>query len=623
MMVEIHEVKEIRPRLQSEFDVGEFVPRTETIAEAYRLGQQIHGNQKRLSGEPYFETHCGWVGGFMDRLVGNEAWTIAGLLHDTVEDSGGDSEESLERIRQSFPGPLGEEVAHIVDGMTKLSNPRDGRSRELETLRKIAMFRDPGIFLVKLADKSHNVMTLEHMPPAKRRKKAEEAIRAYGKLAGILNCYTWRRWLEDTAFPFYDPHTFNLVRAKIDRDPRFRIDFINSIMHQLGEAMQQTGLDGRVEIIVNGYWQSWQKLRQLARLRKASLNSFAAVNDLISFRLVLSSNDARQCYQLLASVNRLFGPYIDQSQFDDYIANPQNGYRALHVTAWMGEYGAIEVAIATDEMEGENLWGIVYALRHHQDISTYRPIEILTPTGGARFLPEGSTVLDAVASIQREFLLDKISAVKVNGALVHLSDHVKPGDVVEVITNGPRLAPAEEWLKYGNIFTTNLLRAVLATESLRRSAETGRQMVKERITRRGLLALEDVYTLERDKIDNLLERLSCASLEDFYSAVGGGAVRLEDMDESLTEQGISKDQLGWTTINIEAAAQDNRPGVLSLLSGLISNHGGNIMRSVNDTQPDGGFLLRVVVKGLTPAAQGQMLTAFQNCGIRFRVLELV
>lgn len=204
-MATIVEVNEIRPKLQSEFSDIVFEPRTENIAEAYRWGQQLHSGQMRLSGEPYFETHCAWIGAFLDRLVGNEAWTIAGLLHDTVEDLG----ELLERIRQKFPGPLGEEVAHIVDGVTKLSNPRDGRSRELETLRKIAMFRDPGIFLVKLADKSHNVMTLEYMSPDKRQKKAEEAIRAYGKLAGILNCYTWRRWLEDTAFPFYDSESFD------------------------------------------------------------------------------------------------------------------------------------------------------------------------------------------------------------------------------------------------------------------------------------------------------------------------------------------------------------------------------------------------------------------------------
>ena len=230
--------------------------------------------------------------------------------------------------------------------------------------------------------------------------------------------------------------------------------------------MEQEGIDGRVEIIVNGYWQSWQKLRQLARLRKASMNSFSAVNDLISFRMILNSSDEKQCYLLLAGVNRVFCSFIDQTRFEDFIAFPQNGYRALQATAWMDGYGAFEIAIATEDMEGENLWGVVYAINHGKDISRYRPVEILTPTGGARFVPEGSSVLDAIASIQREFLLDKISAVKVNSDLARLSDQVRPGDVVEVITNGPRMVPTEEWLKYSNYSTANLLRSVLAIEGL-------------------------------------------------------------------------------------------------------------------------------------------------------------
>ncbi len=617
-MVSIAEVHEIRPKLQSEFSDIKFEPRTENIAEAYRWGQQLHAGQTRLSGEPFFETHCAWVGAFLDKLVGKEAWTIAGLLHDTVEDSG----ESLERITQKFPGTLGEEVAHIVDGVTKLSNPRDGRSRELETLRKIAMFRDPGIFLVKLADKSHNVMTLEHMPPEKRQKKAEEAIRAYGKLAGILNCYTWRRWLEDTAFPFYDPESFETVRSKIDQDPRLHPDFINSILQQLAAIMEKENISGRVEIIVNGYWQSWQNLRHLARLREASLNSFSAVNDLVSFRMVLDGDDENQCYLLLGAINRYFGPYLDQSKFQDYIANPKNGYRALQATAWNDELGAFELAIATEDMEGENRWGIVYAINHNKDISSYRPVEILTPTGGARFLPDGSSVLDAVASIQREFLLDKISAVNVNGKLVRLSDQVHPGDVVEVITQGPRISPTEDWLKFCNISTANMLRSVLAIEGLRRSAEVGRKLVKDLLAHRGLMTMEDVQALESDKVVNLLERVSCASLEDFYSAVGGGAVRLGEVTTALDKLGISKELLGWTTINIVAGKELHRPGVLAYIARIVFEHGGNILRSVNDTLPDGGFSLRIVAKSIPPDQITELAKAFMKGEQHFNIVEI-
>lgn len=617
-MVRIETVQNIRPENEDEFSPGEFIPRTEAMAEAYEWGKKLHAGQKRLSGEPYFETHCGWVAAFIDRLVGNEAWTIAALLHDAVEDKGG----SLEEIKERFPGSLGEEVAYIVDGVTKLSTPRNGRSRELETLRKIAMFRDPGVFLVKLADKSHNILTLEHMSKTKRVQKATEAIRAYGKLAGILNCYRWRCWLEDMAFPHSDPETYKFVRRKIDQDPRLTQSFINPTMEQLARIMDKAGIAGEIKIMVNGYWQSWQKLRRMARSRKASISDFSALNDLISFRMVVNSQDERNCYLLLGDINRYYGNYLDQDRFDDYIACPQNGYRALQVTAWLPDYGAIEVAIATEEMEGENLWGVVYALKHKKDISNYRPIEILTPTGGARFLPEGSSVLDAVASIQQEFLLDKISAVKLNDQLARLSDKVKPGDVVEVVTSGTRLTPTPEWLNYANGSTARLLRAVLATESLKKAADLGKQLIKPLLSNKGILAMEDVRVLEPDKFDNLMEQLGCANLDDLFAAVGGGALPLVEVDQALTQLGISKVMLNWTTVLLRGSPNANRPGVLAQLAGLVSEVGGNILRSINDSPMDGGFNIRLVIKNLNAEKQAKLKKAYEDCGIKFEVLEI-
>ncbi|HQL39608.1 MAG TPA: HD domain-containing protein [Anaerolineaceae bacterium] len=617
-MVTTHFVRDIRP-VMMEFESLPFTPRTEAIAEAYRWGQELHAGQKRFSGEPYFETHCVWVAGLIDRLIGNEAWTIAALLHDAVEDRG----STLDQIRQRFPGQLGDEVAYIVDGVTKLSAPRDGRTRELETLRKIAMFRDPAVFLVKLADKTHNVLTLGHMPQPKRRAKAMEAIRAYGKLAGILNVYRWRRWLEDMAFPHADPETYNFVRERIDRDPRLQSGFINSMLQELSDTMNRAEVPGRVEVIVNGYWQAWQKLRRMARLRKTSLNSFSALNDLVSFRLVVAQEDASLCYRLLGYVNRYLGQYLDQDRFDDYIALPQNGYRALQVTGWLPNYGAVEVAIATNDMEGENLWGVVYAIKNNQDISHYRPVEILTPTGGARFVPEGSTVLDAVASIQQEFLLDKISAVRVNGVQAQLYDKVHPGDVVEVITSGERMYRTEEWLAYCSPSTARLIQVVLATASLRRQAEEGRQKVHPILAKRGLLNLEDLQVLESDLFDNLLERVGSSSLEDLYVSMGGGAIRQSDLEEALDAVGITCEELHWSTIDLIGARQSNRPGVLAKLAGAVSDAGGNILRSVNDTFPDGRFALRIVVKDLPPEKHTTLREAFAASNVDLMWIEIV
>lgn len=618
-MVTIEYVQNLRPSLAAEFNPKAFSARTPAIAEAYAWGKELHAGQKRFSGEPYFETHCAWVGSFLDELVQKESWTIAALLHDAVEDSG----ESLDQIRAHFPGELGEEVAYIVDGVTKLSRPRDGRSRELETLRKIAMFRDPGVFLVKLADKSHNLLTLEYMREDKRIQKATEAIRAYGKLAGILNCYRWRRWLEDMAFPYMEPETYKYVKRKIDQDPRMNPEFLNSMMENLANIMEKSGISGRIHIVVNGYWQAWTKLRRMARARRTSMSTFADLNDLVSFRMIVEKNDPNLCYNLLGGVNRFLGPYLDNNRFDDFIAYPQNDYRAIQVTAYLPDYGAIEVAIATEDMEGENTWGIVYLIQQGKDISRYHPVEILTPTGGARFVPEGSTVLDAVVSIQQEFLLDKISAVEVNGRLAKLSEKVNPGDVVQVITSSVRLKPSKDWLSFANPSTVRVLRGVLATESLKNSAEQGKVMVQSVLGSRGILDLKDVEALERDRFDVMLEQLACANLSDLYVAVGAGAVPLKELSQQLDRTEISKESLSWTTIRIVGDAASHRPGVLARLSGLVYHAGGNILRAVNDTLPDGGFTLHIVVKNLPHSKLEEIRHSLEDSGMEFEVLEIV
>jgi (p)ppGpp synthase/HD superfamily hydrolase len=618
-MVKVEFVHEIRPRIVDEFNLsGEFKPRTPAIEKAYQLGKDLHKGQLRLSGEPYFDTHCVWIADFIDRLVQNEAWTIAALLHDAVEDQG----ESLEQIQQLFPGLLGKHVAYLVDGVTKMSNPRGGRSRELETLRKIARFRDPGVFLIKLADKSHNIMTLEHMSPQKQRQKATEAIRAYGKLAGILNCYRWRRWLEDMAFPYAEPNVFGFVKDQIDRDPRLNLEFINWMLEKLRDLMEEEGISGQIRIIVNGYWQAWQKLRQMARERRTSLDDFSTVNDIVSFRLIVSGSNVTDCYRLLSRVNSYFSRNLDHNRFDDYIASPQHGYQALQVTAWLSNLGAVEVAIMTEEMEGENLWGVVYALQHGREITQYKPIQIFTPTGGTRFLPDGSTVLDAVASIQ-DFLLDKINRVEINGEPRDLSDFIDPGDVVEVITHGPRKLPTEEWLEYSNLTTARLLRSVLITVALKQTAEEGRKRIKPLLMARGIVDLEDVQIQERIKFENLLSSLAAASLDDLYSALGGGAILVDEIKDALDEVGISKEVLGWSTINIVGPSNTNKPGVLASLASLVSQFSGNILRTVNNTFTDGSFTLRWVIKGLEKDHQSALLDAFFNCGIELTQIEIV
>jgi len=614
-LVQVLNISEIRPLITDEFQVGPFVPRTESIQHAYDWGKQVHSGQKRLSGEPYFETHCAWIAAFIDNLVKIESWTIAALLHDTVEDQG----ETLDEIRALFPGKLGVEVAHIIDGLTKISNPRDGSSREFETLRKIAMFRDPAVFVIKLADKSHNLMTLQYQPPAKQWAKANEAIRAYGKLAGILNCYRWRRWIEDMAFPYAEADSFPMVKAKIDADPRLNINFIRYYLGELGNIMSSEGIDGSIKFTVNGYWQAWDKLQRMARSNRTSLDDFSAVNDIVSFRMLVNSKDEIDCYRLLARVNKYFQRSLDQDRFDDYIASPQNGYQALQVTAYLPGTGAIEVAIATEEMEGENTWGVIYAINHNKDISRYRPVQILTTYGGTRFLEEGSTVLDGVASIQ-DFYLDKIHKVLVNGEERHIYDNLNPGDVLEVVSSGPHKQPEPDWLNHCNPTTARLLRNVLARVNLKQASEKGRRIIHPILVRQGVLDLNDVASLEPNRLESMLGLLACANLDDLYSAVGGGSIFVNEVENAMDLTGIKESTLRWTSLQIRGNNSSNRPGALAYFAGLITEAGGNILRTVNTTSKNGDFHVRMVLNGLENEQKDYLKKLFAES--RFPLLEI-
>lgn len=614
-MVQVMNISEIRPLITDEFHVGPFVPRTESIQRAYDWGKHVHAGQKRLSGEPYFETHCAWVAAFVDNLVNIESWTIAALLHDTVEDQG----ETLDEIRALFPGELGGEVAHIIDGLTKISNPRDGSSREMETLRKIAMFRDPAVFVIKLADKSHNLMTLQYQPPAKQWAKANEAIRAYGKLAGILNCYRWRRWIEDMAFPYAEADSFPMVKSKIDADPRLNVNFIRYYLGELGNMMNAEGIDGSIKFTVNGYWQAWDKLQRMARSNRTSLDDFSAVNDIVSFRMLVKSKDEIDCYRLLARVNKYFQRNLDQDRFDDYIASPQNGYQALQVTAYLPGTGAIETAIATEDMEGENTWGVIYAINHNKDISRYRPVQILTSYGGTRFLEEGSTVLDGVASIQ-DFYLDKIHKVLVNGEERHIYDNLNPGDVLEVVSSGPHKQPEPDWLNHCNPTTARLLRNVLARVNLKQASEKGQKIIHPILVSQGILDLNDVASLEPNRLESMLGLLACANLDDLYSAVGGGSIFVNEVENAMDLTGIKSSTLRWTSLQIHGNNSSNRPGALAYFAGLITEAGGNILRTVNTTSKNGDFHVRMVLKGLEDNQKDYLKKLFSES--RFPLVEI-
>jgi GTP diphosphokinase / guanosine-3',5'-bis(diphosphate) 3'-diphosphatase len=204
-----------------------------------------------------------------------------------------------------------------------------------------------------------------------------------------------------------------------------------------------------------------------------------------------------------------------------------------------------------------------------------------------------------------------------------LSAPIKPGDVVQVITGGERMTPTEDWLKFCNLSTARLLRSVLVTVALKQTAEEGRKLIRPLLVERGIVDMEDVQIQERVKFENLLSSLAAASLDDLYSALGGGAIRLRDVDEAMDQNGIMRAVLGWSTINIVGSSDTNKPGVLASLAGVVSKFGGNILRTVNNTFPDGSFTLRWVIKGLDENRKDELLETFLTCDVPLDQVEIV
>jgi Guanosine polyphosphate pyrophosphohydrolases/synthetases len=273
-------------------------------------------------------------------------------------------------------------------------------------------------------------------------------------------------------------------------------------------------------------------------------------------------------------------------------------------------------------MEGENTWGVIYAVNHNKDISQYRPVQILTPYGGTRFLQEGGTVLDGVAAIQ-EFYLDKISKVLVNGEERHLYDTLSPGDVVEVISTGPHLAPKPEWLDHCDVSTARRLRIVLARAALKEASQKGKALIHPLLAKRGILALEDVSALAHNRTEQLLGLMACASLDDLYSAVGGGSISLTQLESALDLVGISRMGLGWITVELSGSNTANRPGGLAYFAGLVSAANGNIIRTVHTTAEDGSFYLRLLLTGITDEGKQMLSEAFAKSRFPLDRVEIV
>ena len=440
----------------------------ELIALAYATSERAHAGQRRASGEEYV-VHCIEVARILTELHLDSASIAAGLLHDVVEDT----LITVEGVKEEF----GEEVAHIVDGVTKIGKVefRSSTEQQVENYRKLllSMAQDARVILIKLADRLHNMRTLEHLRPDKRRRIAQETRDIYGPLAHRLGMAKVKWELEDLAFKFLEPEAYKDLAAKVADKRKEREEQIEALRRPLEEELKKAGIPCEVYGRPKHLWSIHRKMVKRGK-------PYEEIYDLMAIRVVTDS--IANCYHALGVIHNMWTPL--QERFHDYIATPKsNMYRSLHTTIFGPGGRLYEIQIRTTEMHRTAEVGIAAhwrykegAARPSDDVDetlswfrqvlewqqdTREPDEfmeflridlfqdeifVFTPKGDVKQLPRGATPIDFAFAVHTEVGLHCAGA-RLNGRIVPLARELKNGDTVEVITD-PRQRPSRDWLAF-------------------------------------------------------------------------------------------------------------------------------------------------------------------------------
>lgn len=546
-----------RARMMRQYDLVERVrsynPNTDEdlLNRAYVYAMKAHGSQTRASGDPYF-SHPLEVAAILTDLKLDDATIVAALLHDTIEDT----EATRAEIDQIF----GSEIGALVDGLTKLKRLElvSREAKQAENLRKLllAIADDVRVLLVKLADRLHNMRTLEFVPTESRRRIAEETLDIYAPLAGRMGMQEMREELEDLSFRTLDPEAYSVVMQRLDALAERNRNLIGEIEAQLSNNLRHRGLGARVYGRRKKPFSIWTKME-----RKSV--GFEQLSDIFGFRVVV--NDVESCYRALGIVHTTW-PVVP-GRFKDYISTPkQNDYRSIHTTVIGPGNQRAELQIRTEAMDQIAERGIAahvfykegvgspteflkresnaFAwLRHTVGILTEstNPEEFLehtklelfhdqvfcfTPKGKLIALPRHANVIDFAYAVHTDVGNSAVGC-KINGKFAPLSSELQNGDEVEVLTSEAQSAPPSAW---ETLAVTGKARAAIrrATRTAVRDqyAGLGRRIV-ERLFERAKIEYAD------DKLKGALPRLARASIEDVMAAVGRGEIKASHVARAM------------------------------------------------------------------------------------------
>lgn len=461
-MTENRELAAIFEKAQSPFSQNDQA----LIEKAYTFAREAHKNQKRNSGEPYFQ-HCIEVAKNCASF-GADATTISGaLLHDTLEDTAV-TEESLTEL-------FGEEITFLVNGVTKLGKLKyQGVERHVESMRKffIALAEDIRVLIIKLADRLHNIQTLEHVPPEKQRRIAVETIEVYAPLAGRLGMGKLKGILEDYAFPFAYPEEYTETKKIMEHLVPEATKAVTIVKKEVEEILDSFSITATIEARVKHTYSLYRKLV------KYDMDT-GKIHDIVALRIIVSS--ISDCYQVLGLMHMQWKPI--PGRIKDWIAVPKpNGYKSLHTTV-VTPHGVVEIQIRTEEMHSDAELGIashlVYKevsagkeapsmkqqiswLEQLKELSTLATsthdmdelkldffnhrIFVFTPKGDVVDLPEDASAIDFAYMIHSD-LGNSLSSVKINKKMASIETRLKNGDLVEVITS-KNAHPSNKWLEH-------------------------------------------------------------------------------------------------------------------------------------------------------------------------------
>ena len=513
------------------------------VVKAYNYAEMAHSSaQTRFSGERYF-VHPYNVALILADLHVDVQTIAAGLLHDVVEDTG----ISYNEIKKEF----GEEIANMVDGVTKLSKVkyRNKEERQAESLRKmiVAMSKDIRVVIIKLADRLHNIRTLEYMPQEKQYQKAIETIEIYAPIANRLGMASIKWELEDLSLKYMDPEGYEDLLKKVQEKSEKRKDYISHIIDVIQEKLKESGMEADIKGRPKSLYSIYKKMYHKNR-------SFEQIYDMIAVRIIVDS--IKDCYGSLGIVHTLWKPV--PGRFKDYIAMPKpNMYQSLHTTV-IGPAGEpFEIQIRTLEMHRTAEYGIAAHWKYKEGVDesdhyeeklnwlrqmlewqqdTNDPQEfmealkidlysdevfVFTPKGEVVNLPTGSTPIDFAYRVHSA-VGNKCVGAKVNGRIVPIDTKLKTGDQVEILTSQSSAGPSRDWLKIATSSQAkSKIRKFFKEKDKDFNVDKGKELVEREIKKQGYQVTD---LLKDDWIKVVADKYNMFTVSNLYAAVGNGGI---------------------------------------------------------------------------------------------------